>query len=350
MTEIDQVHTIKFKFHSRAIFLLLFPSFALASTFWSCSPSETALSATVLMTVAGAIFFLPRFRSNLFVDASKWISLLFIPLLFVLTIVTLIWPNLRASPRIFSYAFDGPNPAGMFLALLALGILPIKYFHSGSRQFNVVITISLFLGGFLVGLSGTRMGVVAFVGGLLAFVVLSKIKGSIFLFFASLAGLSLGSFKEVTSYLIKQEPSRPIIRGLSDRIFGDSTNDFSSGRLAIWRESIAGVDENSWFGSGFDTTQDAFVFMAHNQAITLFQEVGYVGFFLSVLFFIQILRDCGRQSRRNPWVPMLLASCFILIGESVLFGWRNPVAMLIWFAVIAALSWSARPGSESVSK
>lgn len=124
------------------------------------------------------------------------------------------------------------------------------------------------------------------------------------------------------------------------RIFGDAGNDFSSGRLEIWSTKFADAKENLEFGIGFDSSQRLDGLMAHNQFLTVTEEVGIVGLVLFIGFLIAVLNYLSPGLSRNPYLPALICSATLLMGDSFLFGWRNPNSMLTWMVLLLALGYS----------
>lgn len=322
-------------------FLLGFPVFSLITVFWSPFPWDTIGSAGVLMIVSIIIGTIPkvsrRFLSVVLVSGNAFMPLL----LLVVSFATLLFAVDSGSGRFFAPFFTGPGPAGATVALLTLGAFASVRMFSKWKSCLVLSLIGI-LGASVVSLSGSRLAALALFLGTLVFLLLDrslpKLCGSI----SVVAGLGLGSLTQVTMVLVRPAEMSSLEQGrLIERALGDAGNDFSSGRVAIWTEAIAQVPDGLIPGVGFDSSQKAGGLMAHNQLLTVSVEVGILGLCLFILFLIAILNDLRPSFIRNPYTPALICGASMLMGDSFLFGWRNPNAIVFWLILLLALVWSA---------
>jgi hypothetical protein len=182
---------------------------------------------------------------------------------------------------------------------------------------------------------------VALIAGTLAFLLLERTILRLWTSLSVAMGLGLGSLVPVTMVFLRPQGTSSVEGGrFTTRIFGDAGNDFSSGRLEIWSTKVAEIKDNLEFGIGFDISQKIDGLMAHNQLLTVTEEVGIVGLVLFIGFLIAVLNYLSPGLSRNPYLPGLICSATLLMGDSYLFGWRNPNSMLTWLVLLLALGYS----------
>ena len=128
-----------------------------------------------------------------------------------------------------------------------------------------------------------------------------------------------------------------------DPTTSESVEDFSSGRLRIWRKSISLFAERPIFGHGYRTIEELMHArfhgekkVAHNQYLNNLVEFGIIGCGLYILMFLKIFQRMWDYQRTIPdiWEKKLYISYIAgLIGYAVsmLFGNEGITHYIFWF-------------------
>lgn len=320
--------------------LLGFPIFALISTAWSLHPWDSIGAGAVLLLVAITIGLLSLFSQQLLSAVVKFGSAFMVFLVLAFFFATLLFAVDSGSGRFAAPFFEGPGPGGATVTLATLGAFAAAKMIWKRQQFLILPLVG-FMGAMTVAFSGTRLAAVALIAGTLAFLLLERTILRLWTSLSVAVGLGLGSLAPVTMVFLRPRETSSVEGGrFTTRILGDAGNDFSSGRLEIWSNKVAEMPDAVVFGIGFDNSQKVGGLMAHNQFLTVTEEVGIVGLVLFVGFLVAVFNYLSPGLSRNPYLPALIGSATLLMGDSFLFGWRNPNSMMTWLVLLLALGYS----------
>ena len=336
---------------------LLFPCYAIISTSWSAAPAASLKSSCVLMIATLLLLVVGRLPVSM--ARSLSIVILTVFLILAVSVAALSIPTLidSGSGRIYSSMFDGPGRAGMVAALLLLGSCS-AYVYFRTKTVLIWSLIAVSVNAWLLAVSGTRLALLGLFVGLMVLLQFACLRFVLKVSLIVLIGIalvlgplavsvssrsdarfdvsSLNMPHHASPMLVDQASPTPVIT----RLQGDPWNDFSSGRLDIWRTKWEQVLEAPIFGVGFDASQSAGEgeLMAHSQLLTVAEELGLVGLLLFGLWLVVLMCPYWGRARVNA-ASMVLAGCVImLLGDSFLFGWRNPVSALTWLSMVLAIA------------
>ena len=345
-----------------------FPAYAVTSTLWSLDPRASLGSSLVLSAVTATFLLVWRLSRKTIgtLSAGIWLTLLAANL--SVTVYSLCTLARSGSGRTFSTMYDHPTRAGTVAGLFLLLAVAAYLWRPGTVMALLAGSLTL-ANAYLVSLSGTRLGLLAIVSGLAMLFAIQRgrllIKVSFVL--AAAIGVLIGSSllpsthtdQELLGSVLNMKANSErgqddLLRDLTSsssgsllsRLSGDPWNDFSSGRVEIWKLKIQGIHESPAFGIGFDASQSRGELMAHSQLLTITEELGLVGLGLFLMWIVVILGPCWKVLNKNPLTLVLVGSGVMLSGDSFLFGWRNPASMLTWVGAFLASMYALRLAGE----
>ena len=298
------------------VFILIFAFFSSSFSLTGSLQPFISLTQNVLI-----IFFISRFRQVNIKSFSK--------ILILSAIITTIFFAITLKDTISSIEMQrlttgdnlNENRFAMMLAQLIAIITAGFFIYKEKKIYQLTILAVIFVGFFLLILSGSRSATIGIVGAIVV-VLLYQFKNNSKKIIIPLLLLSIASFFFIDQI---QDMDNPII----NRFTIDSlTESGGTGRLDIWKALIPATFENSMlFGYGLGGA-NAYALAykyglshaAHNFLIDMFIQTGLVGVFLFFSYFIFVGKKLV-SALYNPYIfiPLLILLTGLIngIGETV---------------------------------
>ncbi|HEY7300650.1 MAG TPA: O-antigen ligase family protein [Xanthobacteraceae bacterium] len=336
-------------FPPQIVCLLAYLAFAGASVLWALSPESSFIRfAQQLMVVMSIV--LPAMLAAKTTDMLRALFICY-ALASFLNLFFVLWKPIDAKSALFGYPgyFAGKNYLGEFAA--AAFLLSVNEIINSSVMRRAT--------GFVVALIATALIIwsnsktafgLMFLAPATAWLVLTirkttRISSAIILF-------SIPLFYIVTSAVLGLSMNR-----LSYMLYGDST---FTGRTIIWDFASSEIARSPFFGWGYQSfwligpnapsVVDAPGWVkampnAHNGYLDTKLELGYLGYFLLLIFIGATLHAIGRAADRNfsrSWMLLSLA-LFVILYNFLESLWMRGFEFL-WVLFLVVVAETAREG------
>lgn len=325
--------------------IVVFAGYALLSQFWAVAGSK-ASPVTVATEYAGlAVIFLLVKRSAGSTRAWRMIGGAYLVGCCV-DIVLVIWnwqtgTALEGNNR---YGIDGINANYTAYSLATAWPIALGLFWSSQRSRRALVLTFAFQGmvAIAIVLTGCRGAMLAYgLGLVVAAGILWRSKPLVGGAVVATLGAGLLSFGSQAADWLS---TLLLLRNAAN------LNDFSSGRLDLWRQAPDIFSKNPIFGSGVDSYVSLSVegVHAHNVFLSVLSELGIVGLGLLAVALLALWTGYFKRfaPRWSKWVAGVLIAEWIVIAMTGVWQYAPPAWIAFaWMAAVPDLNWG--PGSDT---
>ncbi|WP_462323588.1 O-antigen ligase family protein [Desulfoplanes sp.] len=219
----------------------------------------------------------------------------------------------------------------LFLPLVIASLLECK-----NKLSFFYYSLNIILGVYSLILTGSRGGIVSFIVSFVFFLIIIKKSN---LKIEKVAKVYIVLTIALTGLVLIYSIPRNITEGLENNIVSryesSSLNEYSSGRIDLWKKSFNIFWENPLFGSS-DSFSDIIGSNTHNTYLEIVISRGLVGLFLFLGIFYSIIRKVFSQKKiYNDYFLISYAAGFISFVISMVF--LNMFSAYYYFFIYSAL-------------
>jgi O-antigen ligase len=200
--------------------------------------------------------------------------------------------------------FGDANSFAAYLVLFIPLVLTYVLFHKSNtlRTFSVVVLFATF---FALIFSGSRGGILSAVASIFGYLFMLYMQKAIRLRSLFSVALIVIMVSTISFFLAPPKVKKMASRRI-DPAKSESVEDFSAGRLMIWRRSISLFAERPIFGHGYNSiiylmeTRFGYGAAAHNRYLNYLVELGIIGCGLYIMILLKVFQIIWTYQKITP--------------------------------------------------